>query len=67
MQEMQKTRLDPWVRKIPWSEKWQPTPVFLLGKVCGQRSLAGYNSHSNKELDKTGHWALALTGLMKNC
>ena len=20
---------DPWVRKIPWSRKWQPTPVFL--------------------------------------
>ena len=24
--------LDPWVRKIPWSKKWQPTPVFLPGK-----------------------------------
>ena len=22
--------------------KWQPTPVFLPGKSCGQRSLAGY-------------------------
>ena len=22
--------LAPWVRKIPWSRKWQPTPVFLL-------------------------------------
>ena len=21
---------DPWVRMIPWSRKWQPTPVFLL-------------------------------------
>ena len=21
---------DPWVGKIPWSRKWQPTPVFLL-------------------------------------
>ena len=24
---------DPWVRKIPWRRKWQPTPVFLLGEV----------------------------------
>ena len=24
---------DPWVRKIPWRKKWQPTPVFLLGKI----------------------------------
>ena len=20
---------DPWVRKTPWSRKWQPAPVFL--------------------------------------
>ena len=32
-----------WVRKIPWRKKWQPTPVFLLGKFCGQRSLSGYS------------------------
>ena len=24
---------DPWVGKIPWSRKWQPTPVFLPGKI----------------------------------
>ena len=23
---------DPWVRKIPWSRKWQPTPVLLHEK-----------------------------------
>ena len=22
-------RFDPWVRKIPWRRKWQPTPLFL--------------------------------------
>ena len=32
----------PWVRTISWSRKWQSTPVFLPGKFCGQRSLAGY-------------------------
>ena len=31
--------LSPWVRKIPWRRKWQPTPVFLPGKFHGQRSL----------------------------
>ena len=35
-------RLDPWVVKIPWRRKWQPTPVFLPEKPHGQRSLAGY-------------------------
>ena len=32
-------RLDPWVGKLPWSRKWQPTPVFLPGESHGQRSL----------------------------
>ena len=32
---------DPWVGKIPWRKKWQPTPVFLPGESHGQRSLAG--------------------------
>ena len=26
---------------IPWGKKWQPTPVFLSGEFCGQRSLVG--------------------------
>jgi len=34
---------DPWVRKIPWRRKWQPTPVFLPGKSHGQRSLVGHS------------------------
>ena len=34
---------DPWVGKIPWRRKWQPTPVFLPGKSHGERSLAGYS------------------------
>ena len=42
MQETKETRLDPWVRKIPWRRKSQPTPVFLPGKSQGWRSLAGY-------------------------
>ena len=25
-------KFNPWVRKIPWSRKWQPTPVFLPGE-----------------------------------
>ena len=33
--------LDPWVRKIPWKRKSQPTPVFLPGESLGQKSLVG--------------------------
>ena len=46
---------DPWVRKIPWRRKWQPTPAFLPGKFHGQRSLAGYSPWSHKESDTTEH------------
>ena len=42
---------DPWVGKIPWRRKWQPTPVFLPGKSHGWRSLAGYNLWGHEELD----------------
>ena len=44
---------DPWVRKIPWRRKWQPTPVFLPGESHGQRNLVGYNLWGHKELDMT--------------
>ena len=44
---------DPWVGKIPWRRKWQPTPVILLGKSYGQRSLVGYSPWDHKELDTT--------------
>ena len=48
-------RFDPCVRKIPWSTKWQPNPVFLPGKFHGERSLAlgGYSPWGHKELDTT--------------
>ena len=42
---------DPW--KIPWRRKWQLTPVFLLGKFHGQRSLACCNAWGRKESDTT--------------
>ena len=33
---------DPWVRKIPWRRKWQPTPISLPGESYGQWRLAGH-------------------------
>ena len=40
--DIKRPGFDPWVKKIPWRRKWQPTPVFLPGESLGQRSLAGY-------------------------
>ena len=44
---------DPWVRKMSWRRKWQPTPVLLPGKFHGRRSLVGYSPWGRKESDTT--------------
>ena len=31
------------VKSLPWGRKWQPPPVFLPGKLHGQKNLAGYS------------------------
>ena len=46
-------RCYPWVRKIPWRRKRQPTPLFLPGKSHGQRSLVGYSPWGPQESDMT--------------
>ena len=40
----------PWVEKIPWRRKWQPTPAFLPGESHGPRSLAGYSPWGHKRV-----------------
>ena len=49
---MQEVWDDPWVGKIPWRRKWQPTPVFLPWKSYRQRILAGYGPWGHK---RVGH------------
>ena len=47
-------RFNPWVGKIPWRRKWQPTPVFWPGEFHGQRSLTDYSPQDHR----VGHdWA----------
>ena len=59
-------RFDPWVRKIPWRRKWQPTLILWPGKFHGWRSLVGYSPWGCKELDTTEqlHW---FTGYERKC
>ena len=51
-------RFNPWVGKIPWGRKWQPTPVFLPGESHGRRSLVGYNPR--------GAWWVTVHGVAKS-
>ena len=51
--QCRRPQFDPWVRKIFWRRKWQPTPVVLPGKFHGPRGLEGYSPWGCKELDAT--------------
>ena len=39
-----KHRFDPWASKITWRGKWQPTPVFLPGKIPWTEEPGGLHS-----------------------
>ena len=53
MPTMWETRFNPWIGKLSWRRKWQPTPVFLPGKPHGWWNLVGYNPWGRKESDTT--------------
>ena len=54
---------DPWVGKIPWRGKWQPTPVFLPGEFHGLRRAGGLKSMGSQRVRHnwvTNTWSQAL-------
>ena len=55
---------DPWVRKISWRRKWQPTPVFLPGKSHGQRSLADYSPWVTKSRTQLSDFTFTLDAIL---
>ena len=46
---------DPWIRKMPWRRKQQPTPAFSPEKFHGQRRLVSYIPWGCKKLNLTEH------------
>ena len=48
---------NPWVGKIPWRRKWQPTPVFLLvkSKIPIDRGTWQATVHGVEESPMTEH------------
>jgi len=42
--QCRRCEFDPWIGKIPWRRKWEPTLTFLPGKSYERRGLVGYNS-----------------------
>jgi len=51
----------------PWRREWLPTPVFCLGEVRGQRSLAVCSPCGHKELDTTEQLSLSHLGIFSLC
>ena len=59
----QRCRFDPWVRKIPWSRKWLPTPVFLMGNPMDREAWQAavhevkksYTTEQLSTVHKTAH------------
>ena len=47
--------VNPWVRKISWSGKWQPTLVFLPWESHGQKSPVGYSLWGRIQLSMRAH------------
>ena len=45
-------RFDPWVGKIPWRRKWQPTPIFLAWKIPWTEEHGGLQSMGSQ---RVGH------------
>ena len=54
----------PWVRKIPWRRKWQPTPVFLPGEFHGWRSLVSGSPWGHKVRH---NWVTNLHWMEESC
>ena len=59
--ECRRPRFNPWVRKVPWKRKWQPTPVFLPREFHGQKSLGSYSLWDQR----AGHDWVTNTYLLK--
>ena len=53
---------DPWVQKIPWRRKWQPTPGFLPGESHGQRSLVAGSQKVRHDVVTKKHQILLKLG-----
>ena len=47
---MWEPRFKPWVGKIPWRRKWQPSPVFLPGESPQTEEPGGLQSMGSQRV-----------------
>jgi len=65
--QCRRTVFDPWLGKIPWRRKWQPTAAFLPGEFHGRRSLVGYSPRGHTESGTTEWLTLCDTNNVLLC
>ena len=53
--QCKKPKFDPWVGKIPWRRKWQPTPVFCLENPMDREAQWS----TTLEVTRVGHGLVA--------
>ena len=51
--QCQRHRFDPWIGKIPWRRKLQPTTIILAWRMPWTEETGGLQSRGCKELDMT--------------
>ena len=55
--QCRRLRFNPWVRKIPWGRKWQPTPVFLQENSMDRGAWWATVLGVTKNQTQLGNWA----------
>ena len=59
---------DPWVGKIPWRRKWQPTLVLLPGKFHGPRGSSEPGRLQSIGSQRVGHdWVTSVSLSLFSC
>ena len=61
--------MNPWVGKIPWRRKWQPTPVFLPGKPHRGAWWASLWGHAESDMSErlSMHINCVMLAVPTNC
>ena len=62
---MQETQFNPWVGRIPWRRKWQPTLVFLPEEFHGPKEPGELQSMDRKQSDTSQCLTLSFSSVIK--
>ena len=53
--QCRRCKFNPWIGKLPWRRKWQPTPVFLPGESPWAEEPGGLQSMGSQRVRHLGY------------